>query len=200
MHLWGCQVKISVVEWFHILYFEQVLPRLGPGHDQQQCRSPEDTSTWAQLPTCNLDSQQIKCIFFSKLPNVFVSNFKMYLSNVKCICPEETSTWSAAGNLQPLWPWQSTNQITCSTKTLPCNNQNHHHCYFFPFLHIFSCTGSSIPTLEVATHWPPLYNLDTKSVFWDLRPFRLLIRVISRQKNKKTNRRKDETKKRRKDK
>ena len=45
---------------------------------------------------------------------------------------------------------------------------------------IFSCPGSSIPDLgHWVTGWLP--HLDANSDFWDLRPFRHLLRVMSRQ-------------------
>ena len=44
------------------------------------------------------------------------------------------------------------------------------------------------------TGWVPLLNFNTKSDFWHLRPFRHLIRVMSRQKDKKEKKNKSTTK------
>ena len=66
------------------------------------------------------------------------------------------------------------------------DKDNEHIC---GWSRIFSCPGSSIPDLgQSLTDWVPLLNFDRKSDFWDLRPFRHLIRVMSRQKDRKTKR------------
>ena len=52
-----------------------------------------------------------------------------------------------------------------------------------------SCPGSSTPDLGqsggLVGKWVPLFNFDTKSDFWHLRPFRHLIGVMSGQKTKR---------------
>ena len=56
-----------------------------------------------------------------------------------------------------------------------------HHLWWFTGQYL-----AAIPTLCCCCrHWPPLKSLDNKSDFWHLRPFRHLIRVMSRQKDKR---------------
>ena len=78
-------------------------------------------------------------------------------------------------------------------------------CFWNKTWNVFSCPGSSIPDLgQWVSEWVsqslPLLNFETKSDFWHLKLFRHLIRVMSRQKDKKTKRQTDKNRKRQKDK